>query len=91
MNTSQEKSREHQRQAIDAKIKSLEESLQALRLRRNALAPISSLLPELFAAIFSFLRLPPSGTILLGEGPDRHLSWLSVAHVCHQWREVALN
>ncbi|KAH9010861.1 hypothetical protein EDB84DRAFT_1541552, partial [Lactarius hengduanensis] len=23
--------------------------------------------------------------------PDRHLSWLSVAHVCHGWREVALN
>ncbi|KAH9010862.1 hypothetical protein EDB84DRAFT_1071196 [Lactarius hengduanensis] len=95
MNPSQENSRENQRRAIDAEIRllqeSLQESLQALRLRRNALAPISSLPPELFAAIFSILRLPPSGTVLLGGAPDPHLSWLNVAHVCHQWREVALN
>ncbi|KAH8992346.1 hypothetical protein EDB92DRAFT_1778722, partial [Lactarius akahatsu] len=79
------------RQAIDAEIRSLEESLRALRRRRNALAPISSLPPELFATILSISRLPPSGTVLLGGEPDRHLSWLSVAHVCHEWREVALN
>ncbi|KAH9041376.1 hypothetical protein EDB85DRAFT_1476144 [Lactarius pseudohatsudake] len=95
MNPNQENSRENQRRAIDAEIRllqeSLQESLQALRLRRNALAPISSLPPELFAAIFSILRLPPSGTVLLGGAPDPHLSWLNVAHVCHQWREVALN
>ncbi|KAH9070761.1 hypothetical protein EDB83DRAFT_2262311 [Lactarius deliciosus] len=91
MNSSQENPREYQRQAIDAEIRSLEESLRALRRRRNALAPISSLPPELFAAILSFLRLPPSGTVLLGGEPDRYLSWLSVAHVCHEWREVALN
>ncbi|KAH8987711.1 hypothetical protein EDB86DRAFT_2084659 [Lactarius hatsudake] len=95
MNPSQENSRENQRRAIDAEIRllqeSLQESLRALRLRRNALAPISSLPPELFAVIFSFLRLPPSGTVLLGGAPDPHLSWLNVAHVCHQWREVALN
>ncbi|KAH8992339.1 hypothetical protein EDB92DRAFT_1987493, partial [Lactarius akahatsu] len=88
---SQENSREYQRQAIDAEIRLLQESLRALRRRRNALAPISSLPPELFAAIFSFLRLPPSGTTLLGMEPDRQLSWPHVAHVCHQWREVALN
>ncbi|KAH9021620.1 hypothetical protein EDB85DRAFT_413120 [Lactarius pseudohatsudake] len=87
----QENSWEYQRQAIDAEIRLLEESLRALKLRRNALAPISSLPPELFAAILSILRLPPSGTLLLGGEPDRHLSWLNVAHVCHEWREVALN
>ena len=91
MNSSQANSREYQRQAIDAEIRSLEESLRALRFRRNALAPISSLPPEIFAAIFSFSRLPASGTTPLGGEPDRHLSWLRVAHVCHQWREVALN
>ncbi|KAH9170604.1 hypothetical protein EDB89DRAFT_1275886 [Lactarius sanguifluus] len=91
MNPSQENPQEYQRQAIDAQIRSLEESLRALKRRRNALAPISSLHPELFAAIFSILRLPPSDTVLLGGEPDRHLSWLSVAHVCHQWREIALN
>ncbi|KAH9041353.1 hypothetical protein EDB85DRAFT_1922718, partial [Lactarius pseudohatsudake] len=91
MNRFQENPREDQRQAIDAEIRSLEESLRALRRRRNALAPISSLPPELFATIFSFLRLPPSGTVLLGGEPDRQLSWLSVAHVCHGWRQVALD
>ncbi|KAH9070744.1 hypothetical protein EDB83DRAFT_2579871 [Lactarius deliciosus] len=91
MNPSQENSRENQRQAIDAEIRLLQESLRALRRRRNTLAPISSLPPELFAAIFSFLRLPPSGTTPLGMEPDRQLSWLHVVHVCHQWREVALN
>ncbi|KAH8979253.1 hypothetical protein EDB92DRAFT_2118864 [Lactarius akahatsu] len=91
MNPSQENPREYQRKAIDAQIRSLEESLRNLRRRRNALAPISSLPPELFTAIFSILRLPPSDTVLLGGEPDRHLSWLNVAHVCHEWRELALN
>ncbi|KAH9021622.1 hypothetical protein EDB85DRAFT_413366 [Lactarius pseudohatsudake] len=85
----QENSWEYQRQAIDAEIRLLEESIRALRRRRNALAPISSLPPELFAAIFSILRLPR--TVLLGGESDHRLSWLRVAHVCHQWREVALN
>ncbi len=88
MNPSQANSREYQRQAIDAEIKSLEESLQALRHRRNAFAPISSLPPEIFAAIFSFLRLTASGKTPLGTN---HLVSLRVAHVCHQWREIALN
>jgi hypothetical protein len=81
MDPSQANPREYQQQAIDAKIKSLEDSIRALRHRRNALAPISSLPTELIAAIFSFSRLPE----------DRHLAWLRVAHVCHQWRDIALN
>ncbi|KAI9453538.1 hypothetical protein BJY52DRAFT_834101 [Lactarius psammicola] len=97
MNSSQANSQEYQRQAIDAEIRSLEESICALRLRRNALAPISSLPPEIIAAIFSFSHLPhPSSQasqaspFTLGERPDP-LAWLHVAHVCHQWREIALN
>ncbi|KAH8993960.1 hypothetical protein EDB92DRAFT_1944240 [Lactarius akahatsu] len=50
--------REYQRQAIDAEIKSLKESIRVLRYRRNALAPVSSLPTEVTAAIFSFLYLP---------------------------------
>ena len=67
--------------AIDAEIKSLEESVRALKLRRNALSPISSLPPEVFAAIFSILCLP--GTSSPGRKPDYHLARLSVSHVCH--------
>ena len=82
-------SRESSRQAIDAQIESLEDSIRALRLQRNALAPISSLPPEIIAAVFSFLpnllsAIPPS------KKPDP-LAWLRVSHICHQWREIALN
>jgi hypothetical protein len=89
MNPSQENSRECLQQAIDADIQILEESIRALKLRRNALSPISSLPPEMFAAIFSILCLP--GTSPLGGKPDHHLARLSVSHVCHRWREIALN
>ncbi|KAH9041361.1 hypothetical protein EDB85DRAFT_1475252 [Lactarius pseudohatsudake] len=95
MNPSQENSREYQRQAIDDEIRSLVEeyirALRTLRHRRNALAPISSLPSEILAPIFSFLRFPTSGTSPLGRETDYDLSWLRVAHVCHEWREVALD
>ncbi|KAN0132878.1 hypothetical protein V8E53_009243, partial [Lactarius tabidus] len=71
---------------IDAEIISLEESIRALRARRNTLSPISSLPPEIFAAIFSLL-CPPSPD----RNPDRHIARLRVSHVCHHWREIALN
>jgi hypothetical protein len=91
MDPSRENPREHLRQAIDTEIESFEGSIRALRRRRNALAPISSLPTEVITAIFFFLRVPPSSsTYPLGEKPDR-LAWLRVAHVYHQWREIALN
>ena len=85
MDPSKSNSREHQRQVIDAEIKSLEEFIRALKYRRNALAPISSLPPEVTTLIFSFSRATSSAIT-----PDP-LAWLRVAHVCHQWREIALN
>ncbi len=91
MDPSQANSREYQRQVIDAEIKSLEGSIRALRQRRNALAPVSSLPTEVIAVIFSFLRVPvPSILITMYEMPDP-LAWLRVAHVCHYWREIALD
>jgi hypothetical protein len=88
MNPSQENSRECLQQTIDAEIKALEEStgIRVLRLRRNALSPISTLPPEVFAAIFSLLC--PSSP---DRNPDHHLARLCVSHVCHHWREIALN
>ncbi|KAN0138246.1 hypothetical protein V8E53_004135 [Lactarius tabidus] len=92
MDSSEANSRECQRQAIDAELKSLEESIQksfrALRRCRNALAPISSLPTEVIAAIFSIFR---SFDAPLAGGKRDHLAWLRVTHVCHQWREIALN
>ena len=81
-------SREHFQQAIDLEIKSLEESIQVLKSRRNAYSAVSSLPPEVFAAIFSTLCLP--GTSSLDGKPDTHLAQV-VSHVCHQWREIVLN
>jgi hypothetical protein len=89
MDPSEENSREHQQQAIDAEIKSLEapESIRALRCRRNALAPISSLPTDVTTFIFSFSR----ATSLAFKFTPGPLAWLRVAHFCHQGREIALN
>ena len=81
-------SRKRFQQAIDLEIKSLEESLQALKSQRNAYSAISSLPPEVFATIFSILCLP--GKSSLDGKPDIHLAQL-VSHVCHQWREIIIN
>jgi hypothetical protein len=89
MDLSAANSREYQRQAIDAEIKSLEESIRALKRRRNALAPISSLPTEVTILIFSFLRTT-SSAFTPGKKSDP-LAWLRVAHVYRQWREIALN
>ena len=96
MDPSHSNSRECHLQAIDAEIKSLEESIRALRRRRNALAPISSLPTEVIITIFTLLRGPVASsdasslTTLFKERTD-HLPWIRVAHVCHHWRELALN
>ena len=91
MNSNIEFSAENLRQAIDDELKSLEKSAQALKFRRNALAPVSRLPPETIATIFTFLSLPGGCVqILSGEGHD-DLAWLRVCHVCHRWREIALN
>ena len=96
MNPAQDNSRESLQQAINTEIKALDESIKAeirslelLKLRRNARQPISSLPPEIFAAIFSFLCLP--GIPPLGEKPPRNRARLRISHVCHQWRGIALN
>ena len=87
---------EYQQQAIDAEIKSLEESIRALKYRRNALAPISSLPTEVTTLIFSFLRATSESSAFTSFTTSTKLdldplAWLHVTHVCHQWREIALN
>jgi hypothetical protein len=87
MSASQANSRELLQQAIDAEIQSLgvsDESVRELKLRRNALSPISSLPPEVFAAIFFLL-------CRCGDGIIYEHTRFDLSHVCHQWREMALN
>jgi len=81
----------HLRQAIDDELESLAKTARALKLRRNALAPISRLPPEIIAIIFSFLSLPREYVRLLTGDKQDNLAWLRVSHVCYRWREIALN
>jgi hypothetical protein len=91
MNSNTEDTPEHLRRAIDAELKSLEKTALTLKLRRNALVPISRLPPETIAIIFSFLSLPRDHVQLSTRGEQYKLAWLRVSHVCHRWREIALN
>ena len=86
-----EGSSDHFQKAIDDELNSLEKSARALELRRNALAPISCLPPETLAAIFSFLSLPRDHVRIRTGDEEDNLAWLRVTHVCHRWREIALN
>ena len=91
MDSSQPNSREYQQQAIDAEIKSLEESIRELKYRRNALAPVSSLPTEVIDAIFLFARVMVSSSSATSGKKAEPLAWLRLTHVCHRWREIALN
>jgi hypothetical protein len=78
---------------MDAEIQSFKESIQVLR-HRNEFAPASSLPTEVVTAIFSFLHVRVTSPAFVHcEKPDQpdRLAWLRVTHVCHQWREIALN
>ena len=50
---------------------------------------LSSLPTKAVSDLFYSSRLP--GTPPPGRLPDDPLSWLHPAHVCHRWREIALN
>lgn len=52
------------------------------------ISPISCLPPEILDHIFSFINLPTSSP---STGKCGRLVCLGAAHVCHQWREIALN
>ena len=88
MNAGQANTWERSQQAIDVEIESLKESIRALKSRRNAFSPISSLPPEVFAVIFSFSCLPGRSSL---DGKPFHLARLFVSHVCHRWRQMALD
>ena len=91
MDSGTEDSPERLRRAIDDELESLEKTTRTLKLRRNALAPISRLPPETIGIIFSFLSLPREYLRLLAGDKQDILAWLRVSHVCHRWREIALN
>jgi len=52
---------------------------------------IQSLAPEILDLIFSFVPLPAESVSPASPGKGDRLAWTSIAHVCHQWREIALS
>ncbi|KAF8492738.1 hypothetical protein F5888DRAFT_1891575 [Russula emetica] len=85
MDTTSPESRDRLRQATFDDINSSEASTRALKSRYNELAPISRLPCEVLSAIFSFL------SVFAWNDGSGLLAWIHVAHVCHRWRETALN
>lgn len=71
------------RRRIDQEMQRLEDTMRALKSRRNMLAPISHLPPEILSKIFSSCA---------SESTDhKHpLDWIRVSHVSRHWRAVAL-
>ncbi|TCD61499.1 hypothetical protein EIP91_008365 [Steccherinum ochraceum] len=65
--------------------------LRRLRYLKNSLIPISRLPPEILSQIFfAFCALVKNQPRAFGRY-RREFEWLSVAHVCHEWRDVALS
>jgi hypothetical protein len=85
MDTISAQSHDHLLQTLMEEIEASEASTRALKSRYNQLVPISRLPPETLATIFVFLSASAWNERAV------HLKWICVAHVCHRWREIALN
>lgn len=76
-------SREGERERIDETIAKIEAELIALKRRRNSLAPIATLPPNVLLLVFGLLG-PAVEKSSYGTRP-------SIAHVCSDWRHVAIH
>ena len=74
------------RSIIDRDIARLEESIRALKSRRNELSPIARLPVEILCNIFSLIE--DNSIFYLGRSPK---SWINFSHVSRHWRSSALN
>ena len=71
--------------AVDKEVDATRQLLCSLLMRRNTLAPISLLPPEILARVFRLLALdePPFSC-------KQNSGWIRTTHVCRHWRQVAL-
>ena len=72
--------------AVDKEVEAARQLLRSLLTRRNALASISLLPPEILARVFHFLALEEEPPCSRGQ----NLGWIRATHVCRIWRQVAL-
>ena len=71
--------------AVDKEVDAARQLVRSLLTRRNAIAPISLLPPEILARVFHLLALeePP-------YSEKQNIGWIKTTHVCRYWRQVAL-
>ena len=90
------------RHAIDDELSALQMITCAMRTRRNNFSFIGRLPPEILSCIFSFhaINQPipkdsiynPDDPFPSSSGPIQlGLGWITITHVCHRWRQVALS
>ena len=71
---------------IDSEIRRLNNCICSLKSRRNSFCPVSRLPPEVLSEVFLVLAEQL-------QAQDRFkvdFKWISVAHVCHLWRDIAV-
>jgi hypothetical protein len=72
--------------AVDKEVDATRQLLRSLLTRRNALAPISLLPPEILARVFHLLALEDTP-----YSDKQNFGWIrGTTHVCRHWRQVAL-
>jgi len=77
------------RNAVDKRIRELEDEIRTLKTFRNASAGTAALPTEILSLIFLECTKVPAFTCPL-NAPDRP-TWLAITQVCRKWRAVALN
>ena len=76
---------DRERSEIDREIIKFELAIRQLKCRRNNLAPISRLPPEVLGKVFSFIENEE------WESVSSRPSWIGFSQVSHSWRTVAIN
>ncbi|KAI0311244.1 hypothetical protein OF83DRAFT_1151684 [Amylostereum chailletii] len=91
------------RRDVDRELAAVYDVLCAFKTRRNALASISRLPPEVLSRIFSIhaINQPPGSDNYVWDDKDEEadppsmsqvqLGWITVTHVCRHWRQLALD
>ncbi|KAF8902091.1 hypothetical protein CPB84DRAFT_1707887 [Gymnopilus junonius] len=67
---------------IDREVEKVKSYMVTLWRQRNTFIPISRLPPEILSTIFYFVK---------ESAAEDSLYWTKVSHVCHLWREIAIN
>ncbi|KAA1468432.1 hypothetical protein DENSPDRAFT_927352 [Dentipellis sp. KUC8613] len=86
-------------QKVNEELAALDNVVASMRIRQNALSPVMILPPETLSRIFMWVARSerPSTAIDWGSNRNRDsqtsakLGWIKVTHVCHAWRDTALN